>query len=66
MTRLNEERFKRLVQDGDGLYRRASYLSDDTNALLSQVRTPGAAADKTQKTTMFWEERFYIFLLPFF
>ncbi|MGB0719477.1 MAG: VWA domain-containing protein [Bdellovibrionales bacterium] len=64
MTRLNEERFKRLVQDGGGLYRRASYLSDDTNALLSQVRTPGAAADKAQKTTMFWEERFYIFLLP--
>lgn len=64
ITRLNEERFKRLVQDGGGLYKRASYLDDDTNALLSQVRTPGAAADKAQKTTLFWEERFYIFLLP--
>lgn len=66
ITRLDETRFKRIAfhQDGGGLYKRASYLSDDTNALLSQVRTPGAAADKAQKTTMFWEERFYIFLLP--
>lgn len=64
ITRLNEERFKRLVKDGGGFYKRASYLSDDTNALLSQIKTLGAAGEKAQKTTMFWEERFYIFLLP--
>jgi len=64
MTRLSQERFKRIVQDGGGLYKRASYLSDDTNALFSQIRKLGAAADNAQKTTMFWEERFYIFLLP--
>lgn len=64
ISRLNEGRFQRIVQDGGGLYKRASYLSEDTNAILSQVRMPGAADEKAQKTTIFWEERFYIFLLP--
>lgn len=64
ISRLNEPQFKQIVQDGGGLYRRASYLSDDTNAILSQIRMLGAAEEKAQKTAIFWEERFYLFLLP--
>lgn len=64
ISRLDESRFRQIVQDGGGLYKRASYLSDDTNAILSQIKTLGAAQEKSQKTTLFWEERFYLFLLP--
>lgn len=64
ISHLDEKRFRQIVDDGGGIYQRASYLSDDTNAILAQIKTLGAAAEKEQKTTIFWDEKFYIFLIP--
>ena len=62
IARLEQDRMQRIAQDGGGLYFAASYLDNDTRALLARIgKTAGA---KAEKTTRFWEERFYIFLAP--
>ncbi len=64
LSRLDEKAFKSLIGEGGGRYIRANYLNSDTSILSQQVKNE-AAQENTQdaKTTKFWEERFYLFLL---
>ncbi|HVY55219.1 MAG TPA: VWA domain-containing protein, partial [Thermodesulfobacteriota bacterium] len=64
-SRLEEDRLKRIAHDGGGIYLTASYLGDDTQSLLSEIETAASANHEAKKTTRFWEERYYIFLIPF-
>ncbi len=64
ISKLKEARLRRIAHDGGGMYMKASYLDHDVKALLLRVQTLGAAEKEAQKTTQFWEEHFYIFLLP--
>ncbi len=64
ISKLEEARLRRIAHDGGGLYMKASYLDHDIKSLLSRIQTLGAAEKEAQKTTQFWEEHFYIFLLP--
>lgn len=64
VSRLDEQRLRRIAADGNGLYRRADYLDSDTNALLSAIGKAETARPGSEKTTRFWRERFYIFLVP--
>lgn len=62
ISRLEQDRLRRIAQDGHGLYKTASYLESDTQGLLSKVNR--ATESEMQKTTRFWKERFYLFLAP--
>lgn len=63
MFRLEEARLRRIAADGNGIYVTASYMDDDTKAILA--RLDGTAVGGAQNsTTRFWEERFYLFLIP--
>ncbi|MCB1782680.1 MAG: VWA domain-containing protein [Alphaproteobacteria bacterium] len=63
LSHLDDKALRRIAQDGDGVYLEASYLDRDTKAILSQAERP-ATGGVSQKTTRFWEERFYVFLAP--
>jgi Ca-activated chloride channel family protein len=65
LSRLEEGRLKRIASDGGGLYVRASYLGDDTQRLLGSIEAAPASKEVASKTTRFWKERFYLFLIPF-
>ena len=64
-SRLEESRLKRVAGDGGGFYEQAGYLGDDTQTLLSGIQSVSASKPEAEKTTRYWEERFYVFLLPF-
>ncbi len=64
ISKLEEAHLRRIASDGGGLYLKASYLDHDVRSLLSRIQTLGTAEKEAQKTTQFWEEHFYIFLLP--
>lgn len=63
ISRLETDNLKRIAQDGNGLYLTANYLGNDTQVLLNLMKN--AVGDKARKTTRFWEERFYLLLIPF-
>jgi len=64
-SRLEEDSLKRIARDGGGSYLEASYLGGDTQTFLAGLENAAAAKHETQKTSRFWEERFYVFLIPF-
>lgn len=64
ISKLEEKQLKLITSDRGSLYQRASYLDDDTRAVLSRIKGPAEAEKEEQKTALFWEERFYLFLLP--
>ena len=64
ISKLEENQLKLITSDRGGLYQHASYLDDDTRAVLSRIKGLGSAEKEEQKTALFWEERFYLFLLP--
>lgn len=62
ISRIEPDKLRSIARDGRGIYLDASYLENDTHALLLQVNR--ASENEAQKTTRFWEERFYLFLIP--
>ncbi len=62
ISALQAGRLKRIAQDGGGLYLEANYLESDAKTLLSRI-DPEAESEAV-KTTRFWEERYYLFLIP--
>ncbi len=64
ISKLEQNQLKLITSDRGSLYQHASYLDDDTRAVLSHIKGPTEAEKEEQKTALFWEEHFYLFLLP--
>ncbi len=64
ISKLEESQLKLITSDRGGLYQRTSYLDEDTRTVLSRIKGSAEAEKEEQKTALFWEERFYLFLLP--
>src|SRR5690606_32202373 len=65
ISRLEQARLERIARDGGGLYLEADYLEGDTASLLARVEDKAVSGAAAAQTARFWEERFYLFLLPF-
>lgn len=64
ISKMDTGRLKQIASDGNGIYREASYLDDDTNDILRQITIKADQSEDTRKILRFWEERFYVFLFP--
>ena len=62
IPQLDRDNLHRIAKDGNGIYLEASYQENDTGYILSRVNK--TAESEGRKTVRFWEERFYVFLLP--
>lgn len=63
ISKLNQKTLRHLASKGAGIYRQASYLSDDTKALLQQFQSH-RETELRDRTIRLWEERFYVLLIP--
>jgi Ca-activated chloride channel family protein len=75
ISRLNEPALRSLAQAGKGVYRRADYRDDDTDAILDKIEASAlpASASASDERTRIWHERYYLLaglalllLLPWF
>ncbi|MCB1681081.1 MAG: VWA domain-containing protein [Alphaproteobacteria bacterium] len=64
ISKMDTGLLKQIASDGNGIYREASYLDDDTNDILRQITIKADQSEDTRKILRFWEERFYVFLFP--
>lgn len=63
ISKLNEAQLQQLAQRGNGLYRRADFRRDDTQAILSAVRSSVEANYQDQRQQRLWHERFYLLVV---
>jgi Ca-activated chloride channel homolog len=74
ISRLNESYLQQLATAGQGIYRHADYRSEDTSALLAEVKHRLEEVNPEEKALQkLWHERFYllvgvmmILILPWF
>ncbi len=64
ISKLDSARLKRIASDGQGLFHQASFSDQDTAAILAQIDFKADESEDTRKLLRFWEERFYVFLIP--
>lgn len=63
-SKLSEDNLIELARAGDGVYIRADYRDEDSQHLMQALENLNSAAEKQQRKTRIWEERFYILLVP--
>lgn len=61
MSALNEPLLKSLAKAGNGLYQRADYRADDTENILTEIKTQALPDAHRDERTRVWNERFYWF-----
>jgi Ca-activated chloride channel family protein len=65
ISRRNSEKLKSLANAGDGIYIEPNFLENDSKTLLSQISDFKSDYTESEQTIREWEERFYLFLIPF-
>lgn len=73
ISRLNEDYLRQLAVAGGGIYRKADYRFEDTQAILAEVERSISEAAQDKTLQKIWHERFYllvglmvILILPWF
>lgn len=73
ISRLNEDYLRQLAVAGRGIYRKADYRNEDTQAILAEVERSINNATQDKTLQKLWHERFYllvgimlIVILPWF
>jgi len=63
ISKLNEAALQQLSSIGKGIYRRADYRSEDTQAILQEVkRSLHDPSEEEKKSQRLWHERFYLLI----
>ena len=60
VSQLDEEGLKKLAAIGNGIYQRAGYRNDDTEALLEAIGELSHAEVVANQKTRIWNERYYL------
>lgn len=64
ISKLEEEKLLQLTKKTRGFYTQSHYTEQDTKNILQEIKRRNKDRDKNKTKTRFWEERFYIFLIP--
>lgn len=63
ISKLDEAGLQALAEAGRGIYRRASYRDDDTQAIMEQLLQSGSPSALEAGAQRIWNERYYLLVL---